>query len=44
MIIANALKRLFTGLTANIVLLDVPKNATIQYWYGDQKELIQWIT
>lgn len=44
MIIANALKRLFTGLTADIVLLDVPKNATIKYWYGDQKELIQWIT
>jgi hypothetical protein len=45
MIIANALKRLFTGLTANTVLLGVSKpDTTIKYWYGDQKELLAWIT
>jgi len=44
MIIANALKRLFTGLTADTVLLGVSKPDTaIKYWYGDQKELITWI-
>jgi len=44
MIIANALKRLFTDLTANTVLLGVPKpNTAIKYWYGDQKELLAWI-
>jgi len=45
MIIANALKRLFSGLTADVVLLGVSKpDTTIKYWYGDQKELIAWIT
>jgi len=45
MIIANALKRLFTGLTVDTVLLGVNKpNTSIQFWYGDQKELISWIT
>jgi len=44
MIIANALKRLFTDLTANTVLLGVAKpNTAIKYWYGDQKELLAWI-
>ena len=44
MIIANALKRLFTNLTANTVLLGVEKpNTAIKYWYGDQKELLNWI-
>lgn len=45
MIIANALKRLFTGLTADCTFLGTPKpNTPIQFWYGDQKELISWIT
>jgi hypothetical protein len=44
MIIANALKRLFNGVTAEIKLLGTDKTATIKYWYGDQKELITWIT
>lgn len=45
MIIANALKRLFAGLTADTVLLGVEKpNTAIQFWYGDQKELIEWIS
>jgi hypothetical protein len=44
MIIANALKRLFNGLTADVVLLCVEKpNTAIKYWYGDQKELISWV-
>lgn len=45
MIIANAFKRLFTGAVADCTFLGVAKpNTTIQYWYGDQKELISWIT
>jgi len=44
MIIANALKRLFAGATANIRLLGTDKTVTVKYWYGDQKELIAWIT
>lgn len=44
MIIANALKRLFDGANAEIVLLGTPKTATLKFWYGDQKELLNWIT
>lgn len=45
MIIANALKRLFDGAEAKCTFLGVEKpNTTIQFWYGDQKELIAWIT
>jgi len=45
MIIANALKFLFDGAVADCVFLGVPKPATtIKYWYGDQKELLNWIT
>ncbi len=45
MIIANALKRLFTGAVADCTFLGIERpNTSIQYWYGDQKELISWIT
>jgi len=45
MIIANALKRLFDGAVADCTFLGITQpNTTIQYWYGDQKELISWIT
>jgi len=44
MIIANALKRLFTGAVADCTFLGTPKpNTSIQFWFGDQKELISWI-
>jgi len=44
MIIANALKRLFTGAVADCKFLGTPKpNTSIQFWFGDQKELISWI-
>jgi len=44
MIIANALKRPLSRLTANITLLGTETpNVPIKYGYGDQKELIAWI-
>ena len=44
MIIANALKRLFTGAVADCTFLGaLNPNTKIQFWYGDQKELISWI-
>jgi hypothetical protein len=44
MMIANALKRLFTGAVADCTFLGaLNPNTKIQFWYGDQKELISWI-
>lgn len=44
MIIANALQSLFKNAVADCVFLGSLKQDTkIQFWYGDQKELIQWI-
>lgn len=45
MIIANGLKRLFSGAVADCTFLGNPQpNTPIQFWFGDQKELIEWIT
>lgn len=44
MIIANALKKALDGVEVETVLLGTPRTATIKFWYGDQKELIAWIT
>jgi hypothetical protein len=45
MIISNALKRLFVDAKADCTFLGTLKpNTAIKYWYGDQSELIEWIS
>lgn len=43
MIIATALKTLIEGQTVSVTDQGVPKTATVNFHYGDQKELLLWI-
>jgi len=44
MIVGDAFKRLFTGLTVDITTDAGTVNRAVQCHYGDHKELVKWIT
>lgn len=44
MIIGEALRRLFDGVTIDLVIDGNTINRPIQFHYGDHKELVKWIT
>ena len=43
MIIASALKRLFDGVEIDLVINNEPIKQSLQFHYGDHKELTKWI-